>query len=268
MARIAGWMLLAGCVYGALYFLANRAIYYPQKYPQGLWELQPRAGAQDVELRTSDGVRLHGWWIPCLGSRIVTLFLHGNAGNITHRIEHARQITAAGSSLLLVDYRGYGKSEGRPSEKGLYRDADAGYAYLLANGFDPPRVVVHGESLGTAVAVDLAARRPCGGVILEAPFTSASEVAGRVLPLLGPLVVWGFDTRRKISRIHAPLLVMHGDRDEIIPFDMGRRVFQEAAEPKAFWAVPGGGHNDIPEAGGPAYQAKLREFYRGLPGTP
>jgi fermentation-respiration switch protein FrsA (DUF1100 family) len=264
--KFVGWPLVAACAYGALYFLANRSIYYPLKHPQGFWELQSQAGAQDAWLKTADGVRLHAWWIPCLGSRLVTLYLHGNAGNITHRVEHAREITAAGSSLLLLDYRGYGKSEGSPNEKGLYADADAGYAYLLASGFDAGQIIAHGESLGTGVAVHLAARRPCAGVVLEAPFTSGSDVAGRRLPLIGPLVVWSYNTRRKIPHIHAPLLIIHGDRDEIVPFEMGKNLFAEAREPKTFWAVPAGTHNELLAVAGPEYRARLRAFYQRLPG--
>src|SRR5690349_15528544 len=121
------------------------------------------------------------------GRRLATLFFHGNAGNLTHRIGHMRAIPAAGSSLLIIDYRGYGKSEGRPSEQGVYRDADAAYEWLTGEGYAPRQIVAHGESLGTAVAVDLAARKPCAGVVLEMPFNSAARVAAGILPLLGPL---------------------------------------------------------------------------------
>ncbi len=267
MARIPralGWSLVAASGYGVLHFLANRSIYYPLRYPEGYWEMKPRLGAVDVELKTRDGVRLHAWWVAPLEARLATLYLHGNGGNLTHRIHRIRAITAAGSALLILDYRGYGKSEGRPTEKGLYADAEAGYRRLAGLGYDPRHIVVHGESLGTAVAVDLAARLPCGGVILEAPFTSARDVAARVLPLLGPLVIRSYDSRGKIGRLRAPLLVIHGDRDEVIPFEMGRALFAAAPEPKAFWAVAGAGHNDLAETAGPEYAARLRTFYQGL----
>ena len=205
-----GWPLVAASSYGALCFWASRAVYYPMKHPQGLWDLQSQSGAHDVWLGAADGVRIHGWWIPSPESRLATLFLHGNAGNLTHRAGHIREITAAGSSLLIIDYRGYGRSEGRPSERGLYADAEAGYRYLLDAGHGPKTIVVHGESLGTAVAVDLAARHECGGVILEAPFTSAREVGSRVLPLIGPLITWGFDSKQKIPNVRAPVTKMLG----------------------------------------------------------
>ena len=139
-------------------------------------------------METSDGVKIHGWWVQRDGSPLVTLFLHGNAGNITNRTPRIQEIVAAGSSVLMLDYRGYGKSSGRPSEQGLYRDSEAGFIYLLGKGYRAEQIILHGESLGTAVAIDLASRRPCAALILEAPFTSASDVAGTVVPFLGPLL--------------------------------------------------------------------------------
>jgi len=250
--------------YGLLCFWASRAVYYPMKHPQGNWDLQSPLGAHDVWLRTADGVRIHGWWVPSSNARLATLFLHGNGGNLTHRAGHMREITAAGSSLLIIDYRGYGKSAGRPSENGLYADAEAGYRYLLGVGHGPASVVLHGESLGTAVAVDLAARHECGGVVLEAPFTSAREVGSRALPLVGSLITWGFDSKRKIPNVRAPVLVIHGTRDEVIPFELGQALFAVAREPKSFWAVEGSGHNDILDMAGPAYRHRLSAFYAGL----
>jgi hypothetical protein len=267
MARIPNYLglpLIAAVGYGALYWFANRAVYFPFSYPQGEWYMQAALNAEDVWLETADRVKLHAWWIGCPGSSLATLFLHGNAGNITHRGTHAREIVAAGSSLLLVDYRGYGKSAGRPGETGLYADAEAGYAHLLSRGYRPGQVVIHGESLGTAVAVDLAARRAAGGVVLEAPFTSARDVAATMLPLIGPMVIWSYNTRSKIHRVRAPLLIMHGDRDEIIPFEMGRALYEAAAGTKSFWPVAGAGHNDIVETAGAAYRERLSAFYKSI----
>ncbi len=260
--------LLAACGYGALYYSANRAVYYPMKYPRGVWDLQAVLEASDVWLRSADNVRLHGWWIPSGKSGLATLFLHGNAGNITHRYEHARSIRQAGSAVLLLDYRGYGKSRGRPTEKGLFLDAEAGFRHLLERGYPPERIVVHGESLGTAVAVHLAARHPCAGLVLEAPFTSAAEVAGRILPLLGPLLVRGFDSLSRIGQVKAPLLVVHGDRDMTIPFELGRKLFEAAPEPKVFWKVEGADHNDLVSVAGARYEERLMLFYASLSGGP
>ena len=263
-SRYLGWPLAAATGYGALSLMAHRSVYYPMKYPAGWWDMQPQVGASDVWLTTADGVKIHGWWIAPPQARLATLFLHGNAGNITHRAGRVPPITGAGSALLLLDYRGYGKSAGRPTEAGLYADADAAYRHLISAGWPPERIVLHGESLGCAAAVDLASRQPCGGVVLEAPFPSAREVAGRVLPLVGPLLIWGFDSKSKIGRVCVPLLVLHGDRDEVIDFELGRRLFEAARQPKSFWAVPGAGHNDIVEAAGAAYAARLRAFYQSV----
>ncbi|MGC9972982.1 MAG: alpha/beta hydrolase [Bryobacteraceae bacterium] len=256
-----GYPLVGACGYGVLYLAANRAVYYPSRYPNGWWQVQAQVAATDVWLRASDGVRLHAWWIESPGARIATLFLHGNAGNITHRVAHIREITAAGSSVLVLDYRGYGKSEGRPTERGLYADAEAGYEYLRSLG---KPIVAHGESLGSAVAVDLAAKRPCAGVVLEAPFPSARAVAASVLPVIGPLLIFSYNSASKIQRVHAPLLFIHGDRDSIVPLELGRALFNAAREPKAFWTVPGADHNDLVEAAGPRYRERLREFYAAL----
>jgi fermentation-respiration switch protein FrsA (DUF1100 family) len=161
----------------------------------------------------------------------------------------------------MIDYRGFGRSEGAPSEEGVYADADAGYDYLMRRGIPSERLVLHGESLGTAVAVDLAARRPCGGLILEAPFPSIRAVAGRILPLIGPTVVSGFETARKIPETRQPLLIIHGEADSLIPIKMGQEVFDAAPQPKDFWRLPEAGHNDIVESAGPDYVARLRDFY-------
>jgi hypothetical protein len=221
-------------------------------------------GASDVWLNTPDGVRLHAWFVKHEGTRLVTLFLHGNAGNVTDRIPHIREIAAAGSSVLILDYRGYGKSGGRPTERGLYTDSETAFAYLLGLGYRARQIILHGESLGTAVAVDLAGRRPCAGLILEAPFTSGSDVAGTVLPVLGPLLVQSFNSVPKIRWILRPKLFMQGDRDEIIPLRFGQSLYAAAQAPKSFWIIEGAGHNDIVETAGPQYRERLAGFYGSL----
>lgn len=260
----AAWAIAAVVFIGLLYYFANRAVYYPLKYPQGDWDQQQRIGPMDAWIETSDSVKIHGWWVERPNSRLATLFLHGNAGNITHRAARIQEIVLAGSSVLVVDYRGYGKSEGRPSEQGLYRDSEAAFIYLLGKGYRAEQIVLHGESLGTAVAIDLAARRPCAGLVLEAPFTSASDVAGTVLPYVGPLLVRGFDSLAKIPWIRPPKLFMQGDRDEVIPLRLGQELYAAAQGRKEFWVIPGAGHNDILETAGAEYRHRLRAFYESL----
>lgn len=233
-------------------------------YPQGDWTLQSQAGAQDLWLTTRDGIPLNAWWFPKPGSRVATLFLHGNAGNVTHRIDHAHAINRAGSAILVLDYRGYGKSKGHPSEGGLGLDAESGYDALRKLGYDPTQILVQGESLGAAVAVELASRHPCAGMILESPLASLSDMAGTVLPIVGPLVAHGFNTKRTIRRVHAPLLVMHGDADEIVPFSQGQAVFAAANPPKDFWRILGAHHNDLLYVAGDQYVRRLHTLYDSL----
>lgn len=244
----------------ALVWLANRSMFIPMRYPAGEWANQAAVDAQDIWLTTADGLRIHAWWKPQPGARAVTLFLHGNAGNVTHRATAMREIAATGNAVLIPDYRGYGRSEGRPSESGLYLDADAAYNWLVAQGWSTRCIIIHGESLGSAVAADLASRRPCAALILEAPFRSARAVAARVLPVIGPLLVWGFDSHAKIARVHAPVLVLHGTADEVVNFKLGKALFDAASEPKTLWAVPGAHHNDLAAVAGPAYRERLGSF--------
>ena len=244
--------------------IIDRFVYYPMAYPEGEWDAQAEAGAQDVWLTTEDGIRLNAWWFAKPEGSLVTLFLHGNAGNVTHRIDHAHAIQRAGSAVLVVDYRGYGKSKGHPNEHGLYLDADAAYRELIKRGYPPARIIVHGESLGCAVAAELASRKPSAGLILESPLASLSKMAGAVLPLLGPLLAHGFETEKKISGVHVPVLIIHGDADEVVPFGQGQAVFRHANEPKKFWRVPGAHHNDLLYVAGQDYVPRLSNFYRAL----
>jgi fermentation-respiration switch protein FrsA (DUF1100 family) len=233
-------------------------------YPQGDWNLQAYVGAQDLWFTTRDGVLLNAWWFPKPGSHLATIFLHGNAGNVTHRIDHACAINNAGAAVLVVDYRGYGKSKGHPSESGFQMDADAAYEAVLRLGYDPTHIVFQGESLGTAIAADVASRRPCAGLILEAPLASLSAMAGKVLPIIGPLLVHGFNTRAIITQVHVPVLIIHGDADEIVPFSQGQAVFAVANTPKGFWRVQGAHHNDLLYVADDQYVPRLRAFYKSL----
>lgn len=252
-------------IFFMFHHLVDRLVYYPMPYPQGDWNLQTEAGAQELWFTTRDGIRLNGWWFPAPASPLATLFLHGNAGNVTHRIDHAYAINSAGSAVLVLDYRGYGKSQGHPTERGLHLDAAVAYDALLQLGYPPSHILIQGESLGTAVAVELASRRPCAGVILESPLTSLSEMAATVLPIVGPLLAHGFNTKSIISRVHVPLLVMHGDADEIVPFVQGQAVFAAANPPKEFWRIPAAHHNDLLHVAGDQYVPRLRAFYQSLP---
>lgn len=256
--------VIAALLYGAISLAASRFVYQPSRYPEGWWHTQGDLGARDVWLRTRDGLRLHGWWVQAPDSRVVTLYLHGNADNVSCRPGHLLAMAGAGSSVLIVDYRGFGRSEGRPTERGLYRDADAAYEYLIRQGYPPEQIVLHGESLGSAVAVDLAARRLCAGLILECPITSVSDMAAKVVPVVGPLFVRGFNARRKIANVNVPVLIIHGDDDRLVPYAMGRALFEAANQPKSFWTVEGARHQNIVEVAGPLYRERLQAFYESI----
>lgn len=220
---------------------------------------------EDVFLRTDDGVRIHGWFIPAAGrdsggtpgSRPPTtlLFFHGNAENIGGCLDLAALARPAGHNLLLLDYRGYGESEGQPSERGLYRDGEAALLHLRSRqDVDPGRIVVWGRSIGAAVAVYLAAGDPGGapavaGVILESPFTSVQDLlrAGGHLVLYAAsrFGAYRFDSAARIGRVAAPVLIIHGTDDEIAPFELGRTLYDLAPGRKELAAIRGGGHNDL-----------------------
>ena len=218
---------------------------------------------EDVRVRTSDGVTLHGWMVPCDGSDVTLLFFHGNAGNIGDRVENIRLLHEIGLRVFILDYRGYGLSEGAPSEQGLYEDAQAAYAHLVSReGLAPERIAIFGRSLGGAVAVDLASRVPCRRLILESTFTSAADMAAHILPILpwGRLVTERFDSADKIDKVQAPLLQFHGTRDEIVPYRLGQKLFQAAPGPKEFVPIPGASHNDTYLVGGRPYFEKIQSF--------
>jgi len=218
---------------------------------------------KDVSIRTSDGVPLHGWMIPCDGSDVTLLFFHGNAGNIGDRVENLRRLHEIGLQVFILDYRGYGLSEGSPSEQGLYEDAQAAYAHLLSrHDVDPEHIAIFGRSLGGAVAVDLASRVPCRRLILESTFTSSADMAAHILPILplGRLVTERFDSASKIDKVRAPLLQFHGTQDEIVPYRLGQKLHVLAREPKEFVPIPGATHNDTYFVGGRAYFEKIRTF--------
>jgi hypothetical protein len=242
-------------------WLVGRMLYYPTP---GV-DFRPEEfgiTAEEVFLTTEDGVRIHAFYLPAPGASRALLFLHGNAGNASHRLPNAAMLQRLGIHVLLLDYRGYGRSEGRPEEAGLYADGRAGLAYLTqTRGFPERRVVLFGRSLGGAVAVDLAQDHELAGVILESTFSSLADAAARIFGSLGARLVRGrFESSEKIVRARAPRLVFHGDRDEIVAFELGRQLFEAAPEPKAFETLRGAGHNDTVQVGGAPYFARIRRF--------
>jgi len=243
-----------------LYFPLRRLDATPARY---------RLRSEDLRLSTSDGVRLHGWWIHSGGRRVVLLF-HGNAGNISHRLDRAKLfVDRLGVDLFLVDYRGYGLSEGRPSESGLYRDGFAIYDAARDRGFAPERIILLGESLGCAVAVEVALTRPCTGIALETPFLSVPALARVHYPFVpGFLVRSRYDTESKIARVAPPKLFVAAAQDDVAPPAQARRLFDLARSPKELLVVPGAGHNDAYVLGGEMYLAAWRRFLDAIDSAP
>lgn len=236
--------------------MENSLIYFPSRHPAGRWNPEDTGlRVEDVWLATEDGVRIHGWYAKAQEAESKAdatapgiLFFHGNGGNLTDRIEKLRLLTGLSADVFILDYRGYGKSEGRPDEAGIYRDGEAAYDHLTdERSVVPERIILYGESLGGAVACELASRHAVGGVILESTFTRASDLARKVLPLLPPQLYLKtrFDNLRKIARITAPVLILHGAQDTTVPPEHSQRLYAAANEPKKLVLIPGAGHNDI-----------------------
>jgi len=228
-------------------FLERAMIFFPSSYPEGDWN---PAGLvfEDAWFEAPDGTRLHGWYVPCEHPRAAVLYCHGNAGNITHRAGILSRLhDQTRVSVLIFDYRGYGRSEGRPDEAGVLADARAARDWLARReGIEPGDVVLLGRSIGGGVAVDLAARDGAGALVLESTFTSLPDVAAHHYPWLPVrrLMRTRFDSLSKIANYHGPLLQSHGNADTIVPYPLGRQLFEAGNEPKQFITIPGGDHND------------------------
>ncbi len=242
-------------------------IFIPSKYPAGYW--QPvELDFEDAWFEAADGVRLHGWYVEHRQPTAIILFSHGNAGNVTHRAEILRALRqSTGASVLVYDYRGYGRSEGRPNEPGVYADARAARAWLAARaGIDPKEIVLMGESLGAAVAVELAAADGCRAVILENAFTSVPDMAAVIYPFIPARLLMRnrFDSLAKIGSYQGPLFQSHGTADSIVPFAQGERLFAAAkqAQPKQFLPMQGLDHNDPHPT---SYYEALRDFLKRIP---
>ncbi len=234
----------------ALYFLQTQLVFHPtREFAASPSELG--IPFEDVYLHVTQEHCIHGWYFASRGpdsgeKRPVVLFCHGNAGNISHRLETAEFILSLGADVLLYDYRGYGKSDGFPSEENVYADAETCYNWLIEEKkADPQHIFIFGRSLGGAVAIELARRVKCGGLIVESSFTSVSGMAKKMFPLITikHLLKHKFDSIAKIGSLTCPVLVTHSPDDDLVPFEMGRRLFAAANEPKWFVALRGG-HND------------------------
>ncbi|HEX8635909.1 MAG TPA: alpha/beta hydrolase [Pyrinomonadaceae bacterium] len=279
IARIC--VVLGACLLGYVMLFEDSFIYFPSKYPEGAWKREPPraregqivAQVEDVQLTAADGVRLHGWYCtPRIGraggalapveARTTLLYLHGNGGNISHRYDFLNELVGLPVNILIIDYRGYGKSEGRPSEGGLYLDARAAWEHLTTTRATPPaQIVIFGKSLGGAVAIELATQVEACGLIVQSSFTSVADMAGEVLPFVPRFVIrTKMDSLSKIASVTCPKLFIHSQADEIVPYRLGRRLFDAARAPKQFYEVEGAPHNLTSDIGGAPYYEALRAF--------
>lgn len=245
--------------------LEKSVIYQPAKYPVGDWQSE-QILRENAWFTAADGTKLHGWFLPHKKPRAVVLFMHGNAGNVTHRADTLRILNERHSlAVMTFDYRGYGLSEGDPNELGILQDARAARAWLAERtDVEESDIVLMGRSLGGGVAVDLASKDGARGLVLASTFTSLPDVGGQLLPLVptGLLMTQRLHSLSKIGDYQGPLLQTHGTADRVIPFEMGQRLFEAAPGPKRFIAIEGGDHNcRQPEE----YRIALDEFLSSLP---
>ena len=277
--RIAVTICLA--VTASIMLFEEKLIFFPSQYPEGYWNIERASPAEgrvaarieDCYFKTSDGLTLHGWYctpvgklngrVETLSPEAVLLWFHGNAGNVADRRENIDCLIQLPASLLIVDYRGYGRSEGRPSESGLYKDAQAAWDYLTGErNVSPRRIIIFGESLGGAPAIDLATKVSPAGLIIQSSFTSVPDMAAAVLPGAPRFLMrTKMDSVNKVGRLACRKLFIHGRDDEVVPFKLGRKLFDAATEPKEFFEARGH-HNDVYILGGAPYYDKIREFIR------
>jgi uncharacterized protein len=228
---------------GAVTWWQRSLLYFPTTEKKGPAE-SGFAKAQELKIKTADGETLVAWYVPAAPGKPLLVYFHGNAKSLVERAPRFELMTANGNGLLAVSYRGYFGSTGTPSEQGLYEDSEATYREALSLGYTPSRIVLVGESLGTGVAINLAAKKPVAAVVLDSPYTSIPDVAAArywIFPV--QTLMWDrFDSDKKIGQVRVPLLITHGTKDGIVPFHFGQKLFSLANEPKKFIEAKDAGH--------------------------
>ena len=252
----------------AILFIAfyNRIENFYVFFPQTEFDITPEAlhmKYRNVSFYTEDGERLHGWFFPGRKEAPVILYCHGNACNISHLLGYAGLLLKKNLQVFLFDYRGYGKSTGSPSEKGIYMDVQAAYDYLIDQEKIPPgRIVMAGHSIGAAAAIDLMTRNYARSIIIESAFTSTKDLSREIFPIsvISFLLPANYNNLWKIAKINAPKLIIHGQDDEIVPFEMGKKLFEASKDPKYFYPIAGAGHNNTFIEWGDGYFKTLEDF--------
>jgi len=238
-------------------------VFQPSPWEDRNWAQLSGLPLEEVWLPVDEVVTIFGWFVEAGPTSPVLLWCHGNAGNVSHRVENMRQLYQRGFSLFIFDYRGYGRSTGVPSEVGLYQDALAAYDYLIhQRRIASERLILFGRSLGAAVAGEVAMKRPAPGLIVEGAFPSIQAMSDE--HFWGVPARWlmdvEFNLSGKVHALHVPLLVIHGERDSIVPMALGKQVFDAAHEPKRWYVVSGAEHNDVPFVGGEPYFREIDTF--------
>jgi uncharacterized protein len=257
-------VLLSACGMGTRYMFASSSELLATPDQLGLLY-------QEVWFPAADGTKLHGWYVPGNADRPLVLFFHGNAANISHRVENLAHLHEMGFPVFIFDYRGFGRSSGRPlKEADLWRDCRGALSWLAAQGWQPERMIFFGRSMGAALAMQMALETPPAGLVLEAPFTSLTEIARRLTPITYALLGWWsidarFDNSGLIGKLDVPLLIFHGTADSVVPVEMGTRLFARAPEPKMLYLVDGAGHSDAHAIGGEGYRRAWLHFAASLP---
>ncbi len=236
-------IIIIACFIIYLRFIEKRSIFFPMKEIKSDPEIIGLS-FEEVNFKTADNVELNGWFIPREGAKDTIIFCHGNGGNISHRLEKIAILHNIGLNVFIFDYRGYGRSKGSPSEKGLYKDAEAAYGYLVSrDNISEENIVLYGESIGGAVAIDLAMRRKVKALITEETLSSVKDMIKIIYPFLPYFVFQSrFDSVSKIKGINVPKLIIHSVDDEIVPFRLGEKLFESASFPKEFLKIRGS-HN-------------------------
>ena len=264
MKLILSFIAAALLIFFFIRYLEQKSLYFPF----ATLDITPQdmsMAYEDVHLTATDNTKLHGWFIPSESSKAAVLLAHGNGGNISHRLEKLKMLHDMHLDILIFDYRGYGLSSGSPSEEGIYRDVQVFYHYLVnEKNVSADSIIGYGESLGGAVIIDLAKGHALGGLILEGAFTSVPDMARKLIPFLpAALLKTRFDSINKIRAIKAPKLFFHSTSDEVVPFELGRRLFEAAQEPKEFVTLHGG-HNDAFMVSHEEYVGHIHKFVSNI----
>ncbi|MBI4532878.1 MAG: alpha/beta hydrolase [Candidatus Melainabacteria bacterium] len=262
-----------GVVYAALSpriatHLYGAMLFHPDKHPLGNYQIEQINGfeRQEIFFAGVNGKQLHGWLFKNPATSKVILFSHGNAGNLTYRVELIRLLLTCGASVFVYDYQGYGMSKGNPSLKGICHDAQAAYDYLVNEQKVPAHsIILYGESLGGGVACELASRRPCAGIILQSAFVSLRRIGIEALPFVCIYPSWLFpkpelNALAFLQNEHPPVLILHGQRDEVVPFAHAQELYEQGNGAKYFAPLPNAGHSDLAEMEGEAYAKAVSAF--------